>query len=67
MMMQICEWFYLCFNVLLIFIGLIVRLFIRYTVEEVGGNGVSLIAMVFATVLLQLKMPISISKDIRAG
>ena len=67
MMMQICEWFYLCFNVLLIFIGLIVRLFIRYIVEEVGGNGVSLIAMVFATVLLQLKMPISISKDIRAG
>ena len=66
MMMQICEWFYLCFNVLLIFIGLIVRLFIRYTVEE-GGNGVSLIAMVVATALLQLKMPISISKDIRAG
>ena len=66
MMMQICEWFYLCFNVLLIFIGLIVRLFIRYTVEE-GGNCVSLIAMVVATALLQLKMPISISKDIRAG
>jgi hypothetical protein len=66
-MMQICEWLCLFFSVLLIFIGLIVRLFIRYTVKEVGGNGVSLIAKVVATALPQLKIPISISKDIRAG